>query len=274
MEVPEKPEDSTMIQISFLFAENYEFIATQPLAAAQIFHLLPQALAHGGNFNLDENTIVMHSIVPYDTLDPLEYITSQALVYYPSEGIEQLRLDIKSPNSALYNHENELVRNLTKEINPAIDIILGSTLEGDNNNGGDGGYPSDTGAPNNDPFNSPGNPGGASGSQKGMAAGIAVGAASVAGAYGAAMFIIARRYKKKKQAHKRSSSVASYSDMRQSGSPALMGGALLSRDFTGYGAAAGNMRDSRGSGRSGGNTSARTANISAPVAAENSLGWN
>ena len=89
------------------------------------------------------------------------------------------------------------------------------------------------------------------------------------------MFIIARRYKKKKQAHKRSSSVMSNSEMRQAGgSPPLMGGALLSRDFTGYGGVAGNTRDSQGSGRSGGQNSARTANISAPVAAENSLGWN
>jgi hypothetical protein len=62
-----------------------------------------------------------------------------------------------------------------------------------------------------------------------------------------------------------------------------MGGALLSRDFTAthnngnggnYGGVGGNMRDSQGSGRSGMNNSARTAFISAPVAAENSLGWN
>jgi hypothetical protein len=56
------------------------------------------------------------------------------------------------------------------------------------------------------------------------------------------------------------------------GSPALMGGALLSRDFTSspYGAV---QRESHGSGRSMGN-SGRTQFISAPVAAENSLGWN
>ena len=69
----------------------------------------------------------------------------------------------------------------------------------------------------------------------------------------------------------------------------MMGGALLSRDFTGYGAVTGAAvaggavasgaggRDSHGSGRTGrsaANNSSRTAYISAPVAAENSLGWN
>lgn len=258
-----------------MYAENYEFIATQPLAAAQIFKYLPEALANAGSFNLEDQQIVMHSIVPYDTIEPLGYITSQALVYYPSEGVEQLRQDVKLPQSGLYTMDSGIVKNLTSEINTAIDIILGSTLDGSGSNtgGGDGG-PTDTGSPNNDPFSGGGSQEGTTSGQKGMAAGIAVGAAGVAGAYGAAMFIIARRYKKKKQAHKRSSSVMSHSEMRQAGSPPLMGGALLSRDFTGYGGVAGNTRDSQGSGRSGGNNSARTANISAPVAAENSLGWN
>lgn len=272
-----QPPGSTLIQISFLYAENYQFIASQPLAAAQIFKYLPEALANAGGFDVDSGQIVMHSIVPYDTIEPLGYITSQALVYYPADGVEQLRSDVKLPQSQLYTNNDGLVQNLTKEINTAIDIILGSTLDGSgsgNTGGGDGGS-TDNGKPNNDPFSGGGSSQGTTSGQKGMAAGIAVGAAGVAGAYGAAMFIIARRYKKKKQGHKRSSSVASHSEMRQTASPALMGGALLSRDFTGYGGVAGiNTRDSQGSGRSGGNTSARTANISAPVAAENSLGWN
>ncbi|CRK36470.1 hypothetical protein BN1708_007069 [Verticillium longisporum] len=88
------------------------------------------------------------------------------------------------------------------------------------------------------------------------------------------MFLIARRYKRKKQAHRRASSISgTSSDMRYTGtgSPAMMGGALMSRDFSNYGGVAGG-RDSHGSGQTG--NSGRTAKISAPVAAENSLGWN
>ncbi|CAM6002787.1 unnamed protein product [Sphagnum balticum] len=85
--------------------------------------------------------------------------------------------------------------------------------------------------------------------------------------YGVAMFLIARRYKKRKQAHRRSSSLTG-GEMRQTGSPALMGGAYMSGGHT----SPGHDRNSRGSGRTG--NSARTAQISAPMMAENSLGWN
>jgi len=105
---------------------------------------------------------------------------------------------------------------------------------------------------------------------------IVLGASGAAAAYGVAMFFIARRYKKKKQSHRRSSSIMSNSEMRQSGSPAtLLTGAnqFMSggRSSPEYGT--NNDRNSRGSGRSAGN-SARTQQISAPMMAENSLGWN
>lgn len=223
----------------------------------------------------------MFSIRPYDTSSTLGYITSQAILYYPTSRVNQLADDVKTPNSPLYNQVQSLYQNLTDQINPAIPIWIGAGLEGNPNIGSGGDSDSDTN-PNHDPFGGSGGGEQTTAAQKGTTAGIAIGALSVAGAYGAAMFVIARRYKRKKQRHQRSSSISAADEMRQAGSPALMGGALLSRDFSnspgsspGYGAMnGGNMRDSQGSGRSGTNTSARTANISAPVAAENSLGWN
>ncbi|KAI1210968.1 uncharacterized protein F4807DRAFT_45525 [Annulohypoxylon truncatum] len=273
---PDQPKDTTLIQISFLFGENYQHLVDEPLAASQMFDLLPQGLAYGGGY--DTSRVVMYSIKPYDTISRLGYITSQAMVWYPTDGVSKLSQDIGYPTTALYNNPNSLVRNLTSQINPAIGIMPGSTLDGaTGSTGGSGSDPADTGSANNDPFDTQGPGEQTTSAQQGVTAGIAVGAASVAGAYGAAMFIIARRYKRKKQRHQRTSSINSPSEMRQAGSPALMGGALLSRDFTsnpGYGGVVGNTRDSQGSGRSGMNSSARTANISAPVAAENSLGWN
>ncbi len=254
-------------------------LVEQPKAAAQLFQYLPGALAY--DTGLEAEDIVMYSIRPYDTLATLGYITSQALLYYPTSKVNQLADDIKTPNAALYNQGNNSLANaVASQINPAIPIWLGSGLAGNPSSGG-GNSNDNGGSTNSDPF---GGSGGneTTAAQKGTTAGIAIGALSVAGAYGAAMFVIARRYKRKKQRHQRSSSVSAADEMRQAGSPALMGGALLSRDFSsspgygpGYGATnGGNMRDSQGSGRSGTNHSARTANISAPVAAENSLGWN
>ncbi|KAJ8121090.1 hypothetical protein ONZ43_g2371 [Nemania bipapillata] len=268
-----------MIQISFKYGEHYLHLVEQPKAAAQLFQFLPGALAYGAG--IDTADIVMYSIRPYDTMSTLGYITSQALLFYPTDKVNQLADDIKTPNAALYNQPDALNRNLTGQINPAIPIWVGSGLDGGSSSGTGGNSDDDGGSASHDPF------GGSGGNettpaQKGTTAGIAIGALSVAGAYGAAMFVVARRYKRKKQRHQRSSSVSAVDEMRQAGSPPLMGGALLSRDFSsapgyspGYGAmAGGNMRNSQGSGRSGTNHSARTANISAPVAAENSLGWN
>lgn len=273
----QQPADSQLIQISFLYPENYKWLVEQPLAAAQVFTLLPKALAYAGGF--DVSKAVMHSLRPYDTTASLGYITTQALAYYPANLVEQLRLDHKIPTSRLYQNPDALIWNLTAQINPSIDIIVGSTLDGDGTSSSDSADPSSTTNSNNDAFGTGDSSDSQTAAQKGTTAAIAVGAASVAGAYGAAMFIIARRYKRRKQRHQRSSSISTPSEMRHTGSPALMGGALLSRDFTtsspgGYGGVSGTMRNSQGSGRSGMNNSARTAFISAPVAAENSLGWN
>ena len=277
------PKDSSLIQLAYKYALNYPFIVEEPVAAAQMFYLVPKALAYA--LNMPEDKIMMHSLRPYDTTPELGYITTLAVAYVPNNMIQKLRTDHENPNSPLYTNPDQLISEMTGLINPSIDIAYGSTLAGD---GSPTGNQSPSGPSNNpnDAFGNGGSSSEQSSSQKGTTAAIALGAASVAGAYGAAMFIIARRYKRRKQRHQRSSSITSPSEMRQAqgGSPALMGGALLSRDFTaanGYGGVGGgpggvphNTRDSQGSRRSDMNNSGRTAFISAPVAAENSLGWN
>lgn len=280
-----KPDDNVLIQIGFNYGFNYPFVAKNNNAAAQIFRLLPEALAFAGS--IESHRVRVTKLMPMNTMNTLGYWTTLAVVSYPEAYVQSLRLDVKIASSPLYNNPTPLVYNLTMQINPAIDIILGSTLSGEGADGEGGSNPNNAGNAA-DPFTNNNNSQQTS-QQRGTTAGIVGGAVAVAAAYGAAMFVIARRYKRKKQAHRRASSISgSPSDMQQmgGGSPALMGGALLSRDFTGYGGVAGGAaaagagagapggRDSHGSGRSGMGLSSRTAYISAPVAAENSLGWN
>jgi len=268
------PIDTSLIQIGFLSGFNYPFVVENNKAAAQIFQLLPKALADVIGADI-ASKIQIRKLVPLDTSQSLGYITTLAILTYPSSLIESLRMDIKIPSSSLYNNQEQLVANLTQQINPAIDVIIGSFPDGlvagtDPRSGGGGSADS----PNLDPFNNNEEEGKKQNpAQQGATAGIVTGAVAVAAAYGASMFLIARRYKRKKQAHRRASSISNPSEMRQTASPALMGGALLSRDFSSYGGVAGG-RNSHGSGRSGAGNSGRTAYISAPVAAENSLGWN
>lgn len=271
------PDGSVPIQIGFLFPLNYMFVSKNTVAAAQIFKYLPVALADSGGFSTDR--ILISKIVPYDTRDQWGYITALAKVHYPQSMLDNLQMDLLAPNSALYNNNLEIVRNLTSVINTKVDLF--GNVDGDYT--GDSGNNDSGSNRNNDAFDNGGSDG-QSAKQKATTAGIAVGAFGLSVMYGAAMFIVARRYKRKRQGHRRTSSIGSSqrsSEMRYTGhgSPALMGGALMSRDFSNYGATNDPAvrpggRDSHGSGRSGMGNSARTAYISAPVAAENSLGWN
>lgn len=291
------PEDATLISIGFLFSLNYAFVSKNPSAASQIFALLPRAISNAGGFDISK--VVMHSIVPLNTEQTLGYVTTLARAFVPSNKVDTLRMDVRLPMSPFYQYPDPLVANLTAQVNSAIDLLTG-TLDGQPGITPEGGVPTPSGSGtgpgggSTDPFgNPPPEQGSQSPRQMGMTAGIATAAVAVAGAYGAAMFIVARRYKRRRQRHARSSSIGTggpssgYRDsghptpeMRTrytaSGSPHIAAGALLSRDFSTtspYGGVAGG-RDSHGSGRSGMNTSARTAYISAPVAAANSLGWN
>lgn len=252
------------------------FVASNTVAAAQIFKYLPEALANAAGIDVDK--VQVAKLVPYDTRGQWGYITTLARINYPQNLVNKLQLDMSVANSLIYNNPDPIIRNLTALINPKISIFGqltdgGSTGGSDGSSSGNGGAPPSSGSGNNDAFGTSSTDNSTTSKQKATTAGIAVGAVGLGALYGGAMFIIARRYKRKKQAHRRSSSIGSSqrsSGMQYTGngSPALMGGALMSRDMSSYGGTG--IRNSHNSGTS----SARTANISAPVAAENSLGWN
>lgn len=272
------PEGTSEIQIAFKYPLNYPFVASHSKSAAQLLSGIPKALIYAGQIG-NESLVQMRRLQPLDTDEAYGFITTIAVVTYPDSLIDTLALDIRLPNSRLYQNPDSLIYNITQQINSAIGITLGSGADGSTttqSTGGDSGETSTSSGSGGDVFeNNSGSS--SSSSQKAKIAGISLGAIAIAGAYGAAMFVIARRYKRKRQSRDRASSLGSgsgsVSDMRQTGSPALMGGALMSRDFSNYGGVS-NGRDSHGSGRSGMGNSGRTGYISAPVAAANSLGWN
>jgi hypothetical protein len=266
-----QPDGTTAIQIGFLYPLNWNFVSKSGVAAAQVFKWLPDALAYAGEF--PTRNVVVTKLVPLDTNNKWGYMTTIAKVWYPTDQLDGLQMQLGAANSRLYNNEKDIVNSLTANINRNIDLFGNIEEEnGDANRGDD-----TSGNGGDDTFDDNDNSS-TTAEDRARTAGIAVGALSLAGLYGAAMFIVARRYKRKRQGHQRASSLTSSqasSEMRYTGagSPALMGGALLSRDVSSYGGFAGG-RDSHGSGQSGAGNSARTAGISAPVATENSLGWN
>ena len=263
---PTAPNDC-VVQIGFLYGLNYAYVVSNSIVAAQMFQLLPQCLANA--LNIDASEIQVHSLVPYNTQSTLGYITTLAQVAIPDYVKANLQQEIHAPLSALYTQPTDLLRNLTAQINPAIPIEPGTNVGLDSPTGTAGGSTPSSSSGNGDGGIFTPNSQESSPSTKGTTIGIACASVVGASAYGAAMFFVARRYKRHKSGHRRVSSVAS-PEMTYSGSP-FVGGALMAggRGTPGTG----NGRDSRGSGPSAGN-SARTAFISAPMMAENSLGWN
>ncbi|OBT86212.1 hypothetical protein VE02_06234 [Pseudogymnoascus sp. 03VT05] len=281
--VPTAKVGYTLIQVGFTYALNYEFVVANSMSSAQIFTYLPKGIAYGLEIKVSD--VIMHSLQPYDTSRSLGYITTLALAYIPTKVVSNLDIMIHVPVSRLYKNPSEPVAVIMSSINPSIPITVGSGLDGSDPSvpaGGAGSSPTgsgkDSGSGNGGIFNN--NVNNQTPGAKGMTAGIATGAVAAAAAYGAAMFFIARRYKRRKLSHRRTRSLMNPGEMMEAtgGSPALPGGAQMSggRQSTGSGESISDGsgdRHSRGSGRSAGN-SARTAQISGPMMAENSLGWN
>jgi hypothetical protein len=244
--VPNKPANTTLVQIGFNHYLNYAFVSSNSDSARQIFEYTPQGIAYG--LSLDESTITMQSLQPYDTSTTDGYIVTLALFYIPTTMFNQLSVDIHTPSAALYNNPDDTVNTLMGLIVTSIPLQAGQTYESGSPTASSGATVSPGAAGGGAPFGGDaGNGSPVSASAAAIAAPIATGGLL----YGAAMVFVARRYRKKRQGHNRASSLG--------GSSAYSGGA--------------GPRASHGSGSSQGR-SVRTQQISAPVMAENSLGWN
>jgi hypothetical protein len=258
------PDNYTLCQIGFKWGLNYNFVCEHTDAPPQIFKFLQEAVAVA--INQPHSNVQMNSIKPYCTLKTLGYVTTLALFSIPDTYVEALQNALHAPAGILYNNKDESVYNLTTLINPTVPLKAGTLPENCNMSPlGSTSSPTPTGGYGND------SPMGKGNSQKVNTNSVSIGLGVVAAglAYGAAMFLVARRYRNKRLSHQRASSVPSTSHR---GSASSMGAAWMT-GARGAGRSTPGGRDSRGSGSSNGR-SVRTAQISAPVMAENSLGWN
>jgi hypothetical protein len=250
-----KPANTTLIQIGFTHELNYAFVSSNPASAGQIFQFLPVGVKYGLNIlptSADAKDTRMYNLQPYDTSKTMGYITTLALLYIPTEDLNQLAVDLHTPNSPLYQNPDPTVATLMSFINPTIPLIAGQVMDGTVPAASTSSSAAAGVAGGAAPFG-----GDSQNSEPVRSSAVVVALPVAAGVilYGAAMALVARRYRKRRGAHSRSSSLSG-------GDPAWMSGAR-----SGY------SRNSRGSGSSQGR-SIRTQQISAPVMAGNSLGWN
>jgi hypothetical protein len=267
-----KPGNTTMIQIGFDYGLNYPFVANNADASEQIFQYLPQGIAYGLGINASD--IVMHSLQPYDTSATLGYITTLAMAYIPSEQVDALTSALNTASNQIYDNPNDSTKTLMSLINPMIPLNAGLGIDGSNGSptataSGMGPGATFNAAPLSDSIV-------LQTSVRSTSAVIGVGVVAGAAAYGAAMFYIAHRYRRNKRAHRRSSSVQEGSVV--AGATQWYGGSSMTGVHpAGMPDMTENAREtwfSRGSGGSGGMRSVRDAGISAPISADNSLGWH
>jgi hypothetical protein len=257
-----------MGQVCFKWPLNYPFVSAND-GGNQIFHYLPQAIADGLNISTSE--VKNYGLKPLDTTQYQGFITTLAMFTIPKDLQTTLAAQLRNPADPFWHNKDSTVNDLTNLINTACPLAAGGRLPGE---GGSSNVAADPEATT--PGGS-GEGGGAIGGDIGASrkinptsAGIASGAIVGAIAYGAAMFFVARRYRNKRAAHQRSSSVPSTSRMTTGSIP---GGAAGWMHGARNGRITPGSRGSRGSDSSQGR-SIRTQQISAPVMAENSLGWN
>jgi hypothetical protein len=259
--------DSFMGQVCFKWPLNYPFISAND-GGNQIFHYLPKAIAH--SLNISETEVVNIGLKPLDTTAYQGFITTLALFTIPKDLQGTLAAQLRNPADSFWHHEESTVNDLTALINTACPLPAGK-VPGENSPSN---QPSNSGTTSNGGPDDGGALGGDTNSSKPInasAAGIATGAIVGAIAYGAAMFFVARRYRNKRIAHQRSSSVPSTGSRMTYGS--IPGGAAAWMHGARNGRITPGSRGSQGSSSTQGR-SVRTQQISAPVMAENSLGWN
>ena len=274
--MPAAPRDMILVRLGFTHPLNYQWVVGEPIAVAQIFEYVPQGL----NWGLQCTDVRMHSLQPYDTRKNKGYITTLALAFIPKDLFDQLDLQRRTPSSRLLNNPEKAVRDIMNLLDPSIPLraslqeesgLADGKIQDDHpsyGSSGDGGT-ANAGNSGGSPINNKSGP--ITTKSIGIGTGVVVGAL----AYGGAMFLIARRYRQRRNKHTRASSLsgaespASFpTGQLMAANPMAAGGARM------HGARGAYEPVDRGSKGSGGRGSARGANISAPLMAANSLGWN
>jgi len=252
--IPNAPENSTLVRIGFLEALNFPFVVQHSVTVAQIFQVLPIALAYALDVPL--SSVVVRNLQPYAMS---QYNATVAMVWIPQDLYDTLKVEILTANSPLYKQVNPTAQQLVNLIDPTIPLLADGSTVGS----GSAGTTENTAGGNSNLANS-GATGGSldnvqaqdtsSSSSTVNPVVIGLGVAAAAAGYAALMFLGARHFRKQ--------SAQSQADRRHHARvSSITGERAASPPFT---------QSYRSSGASSGR-GVRGQNISAPLMTENSL---
>jgi hypothetical protein len=254
--IPVSPANSTLVRIGFLESLNYPFVVQHSVTVAQIFQVLPIAIAYA--LQVPTSFVVTRSLQPY----PLSgYTATVAMVWIPQDQYDTLRVAILAVNSRLYDQPDPTAEQLVKLIDPTIPLLADGS-PGTGNSGSSSGAPNTDGSPNLS------NSGSTSGSLDSVESqsntsspnsttkqvGIGIGVAFAALGYAALMFYGAKRFRRQ--------SAQAQNDRR---------GHTRVSSITGERPASPPFAQSYRSSATSSNRAVKGQNISAPLMTENSL---
>lgn len=117
-------KDEGVVQFTFTEAMNYPFVASRPLAAAQIFQFLPEAIRYG--LDLSGPQVSVQFLEASEELD-LSYTPTVAVVYVPASRIAELQSQVLANDSMLHQYPEATVRELVSLIDQRVSIVVGNT---------------------------------------------------------------------------------------------------------------------------------------------------
>lgn len=115
---------ATLVQIGFDQALNWPWVDSHPVLQTQISQWLPTGVAFA--LGIDASQVPVRNLQPLNTQSSLGYITTIASFNLDAALVEQLRIDIATPSSPLYNNPDASVHELISHINPRIPLDFGA----------------------------------------------------------------------------------------------------------------------------------------------------
>lgn len=188
------------MQLGFKYPLNYPFVASNPLAAAQIAEYLPEGVAYG--LGLDSSKVQLRYLVPYAMTD---YDATVVRFYLPKKNVDDFVSGIGDPSSLMFSNPNPTIATLMSLIDTSIPTTPEDSTN--TNDGSSGGSSGSGGSSSSGPTNGwvgsldqSMQPSMKSSRASGKTAGISVGTVGGAVAIGSVVAIVLARKRRKRRA--------------------------------------------------------------------------
>ena len=112
--------ESTRYVFTFKYTLNYDFLLAKPEAVVQVCEFAGPMVSNA--LSVAGPTAWM--INPLDKSDELGYVASTVVVTGPAGALSALNEQVANATSRLYNHPNQMVRQLAQQIDDNFNVTI------------------------------------------------------------------------------------------------------------------------------------------------------